>query len=371
VSPRLLVLEPYYGGSHRTFLDGLLERLGWRYDLLTLPARKWKWRMAGSAVTFADEVRTLHAGGARWDACLASTFVDLPAFLGLARGALHAVPAAVYFHENQLAYPNRYERDWDFQYPLVNVRSALAADACVFNSAYNRDSFLNEIPRFLGRFPDHPLTDVVPRIRSRALVLPPPFDPTPLDAATLERGSVPRVVWPHRWDHDKAPEAFFDAVEALAAEGLAFEVAVAGQAHDDVRDAFETRARALGDRLVTLGGLESRESYAALLRTCDVAVSTASHEFFGLAMAEASYAGCFPLVPDRLAYPEVYPESFRYRSAEELVGRLRRLLTGERPAPGAAHEVGERYTFERLMPRYQAFFDGLVNGSPAAVIADP
>ncbi len=355
---RLLALEPYYGGSHRSVLDGLLARLDWEHDLLVMPARKWKWRMAGSAVTLADEVRRLHDAGARWDAVLASTFVDLPALLGLAREALAGVPAVVYFHENQLAYPNRYERDWDFQYPLANVRTALAADVCAFNSAYNRDSFLDEIPAFLGRFPDHRPAEVPDRIRERSIVLPPPFDPAAVDAAPLARGAVPRVVWPHRWDHDKDPDAFFDAVEALAAEGLAFEVAVAGQAHDDVRDAFESRARRLGERLVTLGGLETREEYAALLRTCDVAVSTANHEFFGLAMAEASYAGCFPLVPDRLAYPEVYPGPFRYRSSEDLVARLRALVS-EPPPPNAAREVGERYSFDALMPRYSELLDSL------------
>jgi glycosyltransferase involved in cell wall biosynthesis len=262
----------------------------------------------------------------------------------------------VYFHENQLAYPNRYERDWDFQYPLANVRTALAADACVFNSAYNRDSFLDEVPRFLARFPDHVPEGVAQRIRARSEVVPPPFDPAPFDAAPLTRAAVPRIVWPHRWDHDKDPDAFFDAMERLAAEGLPFEVAVAGQAHDDVRGDFQRRAAALEGRLVALGGLEERDAYAALIRSSDIAVSTANHEFFGLAMAECAYAGCFPLVPDRLAYPEVYPAHFRYRGPEELVARLRSMLTGDRPAPGAAREIGASFTFERLLPRFAGLF---------------
>ncbi len=37
---RLLVLEPYYGGSHKAVLDCLLPHLGWNHDLLHLPARK-------------------------------------------------------------------------------------------------------------------------------------------------------------------------------------------------------------------------------------------------------------------------------------------------------------------------------------------
>lgn len=52
-----------------------------------------------------------------------------------------------------------------------------------------------------------------------------------IDAAPIVRGEVPRVVWPHRWDHDKDPGAFFSASETLAGEGIAFEVAVAGQPH--------------------------------------------------------------------------------------------------------------------------------------------
>lgn len=360
------MLEPYFGGSHRAFLEGLLARLGWEHDLLALPARKWKWRMSGASITMAEEAIALHRRGARWDLVLVSTFVNLPEFLGLAREAVGGVPSLVYFHENQLAYPNRFEEEWDYQFPLTNIKSALAAEACAFNSEYNRGTFLAGIPAFLKRFPDHVPRGVVPRVRERSLVVPPPFDPAAIDAAPIVRGEVPRVVWPHRWDHDKDPGAFFSACETLAGEGIAFEVAVAGQSHVDARGDFERRARRLGDRLMVLGGLDRRQDYAALLRSCDIAVSTARHEFFGLAMAESAYAGCFPLVPDRLAYPEVYPRECLYRDEGELVARLRALLTDARPAPGTARGVGERYTFERLMPRYAELFERVAGGQPHA-----
>jgi len=353
---RLLVLEPYFGGSHRAVLEGLLARLPWESDLLTLPARKWKWRMRGSAITMADEARRLHGEGARWDLVLASTFVNLAEFKGLAGEAVAGVPAVVYFHENQLTYPTRHDAEWDFQFPLTNLTSALAADACLFNSRWNLEGFLAETPGFLRSFPDHVPSRVAERIAEKSEVLAPPFDPAPFDAAPVERGERVRIVWPHRWEHDKDPDAFFRAVGALAAEGLDFEVAVAGQEFADRPAVFDEARGILGDRLVMLGRPDGADAYARLLASCDVAVSTARNEFFGLAMIEAAYAGCRPLVPERLAYPEVYPADMRYADDGALVTRLRELVR-ERPAPGEARAVAEEYTFDRLVPRYRAVFE--------------
>jgi len=36
-------------------------------------------------------------------------------------------------------------------------------------------------------------------------------------------------------------------------------------------------------------------------------LSTARHEFFGIAVVEALLAGCLPWLPDRLSYPELLP----------------------------------------------------------------
>ncbi len=354
-SRRILILEPYYGGSHRAVLDALFPMPGWEIDLLTLPPRKWKWRMRGAAITMSAEARRLYESGARWDLIFASTFLNLAEFKGLAGDAVAGVPAIVYFHENQLVYPVRHEAEWDLQFPLTNITSALAADACLFNTQWNLDAFIGAIPGFLRQFPDHHPQGVAERIAAMSSVLAPPFDPTPFSAAPM-RGARPRIIWPHRWEHDKDPEAFFSAMHTLAAEGLDFEVAVAGQAFRETREHVEQAARALGERLVHLGEPEGRGAYAALLGSCDIAVSTAANEFFGLAMLEACYAGCTPVVPDRLAYPELYPAPYRYSSPKGLVALLRSLIL-ERPAPGVARALAEPFTAEHLRPAYRAAFD--------------
>lgn len=354
-SLRILALEPYYGGSHRAVLDGLASRVDAEWTTLTLPARKWKWRMRGAAITMAAEARQLlayHGCEDRWDVVFASTFVNLAEFRGLAGPEIAAIPAVVIFHENQLVYPNRHTAEWDFQFPLTNITSALSAERCIFNTAWNRDSFLGEIDSFLAGFPDHQPKGVAEIIATKSSVVHVPFDPACFDAAPVVRGSRARIVWPHRWEHDKNPEEFFEAVNILAEEGLDFEVAVAGQQFRDRPDVFERAEALLGDRLIHLGEPKDRDAYAALLASSDVAVSTATNEFFGLAMIEASYAGAFPLVPDRLAYPELYPGHMRY-SDGMLADALRRLVV-DRPKPGQARQIAERFTFDRLVPQFES-----------------
>jgi len=352
---RILALEPYYGGSHRAVLDGLVTHVDADWTLLTLPARKWKWRMRGAAITMAEQAAEASTPGASFDLIFASTFVNLAEFRGLVGAPLAGVPAIVYFHENQLVYPNRHTAEWDFQFPLTNITSALSADRCLFNTQWNLDRFVGAIPGFIREFPDHHPKGVAVRIAAKSQVIHPPFDPEVFDAAETVRGSRTRIVWPHRWEHDKNPEAFFSAVAHLADEGLDFEVVVAGQVFRDVPQPIADAERALGDRLVHRGEPRSREEYAALLAGSDVAVSTADNEFFGLAMVEAAYAGCWPLVPDRLAYPEIYPAHMRYGSQEQLVARLRSLIV-DRPAPGAARELAGRYTFDSLTAEFERAF---------------
>jgi len=92
---RVLVLEPYYGGSHRAFLTGL-RRLPFELHFMTFPARKWKWRMRLAAPFYAQK---LHETGQRFDRILCSTFVDVAAFRGLAPAWVKGVPLLTYFHE--------------------------------------------------------------------------------------------------------------------------------------------------------------------------------------------------------------------------------------------------------------------------------
>ncbi len=74
-----------------------------------------------------------------------------------------------------------------------------------------------------------------------------------------------------------------------------------GQAFRRIPHPFETLCEQLGERLGQWGWVENRDAYLRLLRNADVVVSSAVHDFQGLAVLEAVACGCVPVVPDRLA----------------------------------------------------------------------
>jgi len=301
---RILALEPYYGGSHKAFLDGWSQASSHEWTILSLPAYKWKWRMRHAAVTFAGEVRQRLAQELRWDLVFCSDMLNLAEFIGLASTEVRDLPSVLYFHENQLTYPMRVENERDYQFGLTNMTSALAAGAVWFNSGFHRDSFLHALGVFLNRMPDYQPFDAVGQIRAKSEVFPPgvnrfaargPREPGPL-----------RILWAARWEHDKNPEEFFEAMRCLEDRQIPFRISVIGEQFREVPEVFARARGQFAGHIDRWGYQQSRADYEAALLAADVFISTAAHEFFGLSAVEATLAGAYPLVPNRLAYPEVF-----------------------------------------------------------------
>ena len=163
----ILALEPWFGGSHRRFLDGLVAHSAHEVRTVTMAARYWKWRMQGGAVTLAEKARECVADGWQPDLLLASDMVNLPAFLALTRDRFAGTPVVFYLHENQLTYPLREGRERDYTYATVNYLSALAADRVVFNSQFHQEEFFGALPDLLRRFPDYTHVGTLPGLRGQ------------------------------------------------------------------------------------------------------------------------------------------------------------------------------------------------------------
>lgn len=73
----------------------------------------------------------------------------------------------------------------------------------------------------------------------------------------------------------------------------------------------------------------TKEEYYNLLRRSKIAVSFADHENWGIAMQEATFAGCIPFVPNKRSYPELFPDLFMYTNLESLI--LKFMVYAARP----------------------------------------
>jgi len=357
----ILAIEPYFGGSHADFLEGLRSASRHRWTVLALPARKWKWRMRGSAIHFAREAEPL-ARRQTFDAVFASDFLSLADWRALAPPALAALPTVAFFHENQLSYPVEPGQRRDYQYGFTNLTTCLAADEVWFNSAYHRTEFLEAVAGLLGKMPDYVPPGLPESIEAKSRVMHLGANLKPLVAGREETPHEPplTILWSHRWEYDKNPDAFFRTLFFLAEEGLPFRLAILGETFRKWPEVFEEARGRLAGHIVQFGYMPDREAYEAHVRRADIAVSTAIQERFGLSMVEAMAGGCFPLMPNRLSYPELVPEvsraTFLYDDDPSLRRKLATLLRGKGPWDQAAElaDAVQRFDWSNRAPVYDA-----------------
>jgi glycosyltransferase involved in cell wall biosynthesis len=358
---QILALEPYYGGSHKAFLDGWSTASEHKWTIFSLAPYKWKWRMRHSAVTFAKQIRELLTEGQSWDLIFCSDMLNLAEFLGMADDTISALPKIVYFHENQLTYPVRFESERDYQFAMTNMTTTLAADSVWFNSAFHRDSFLQALEIFLKKMPDYQPLDAINQITEKAQVHHPGISDIQRQGPR-ETGPV-RILWAARWEHDKRPEDFFEALTILKSKGINFRISVIGEQFRDMPEIFESAHKTFAEHIDRWGFQQSRAEYEHALLEADIVVSTAEHEFFGISVVEAISAGAYPLLPNRLAYPEVLQVAnnagaieFLYdgtvgnlaEKLENLIGKI----VNEHPLPQQllACELVQRFKWKNLAP---------------------
>lgn len=222
---KFLFLEPFYGGSHKEFADGLIETSRHEIRLLSLPARFWKWRMRGAALEFCRRLPELQ----EFKGIMATNMMSLTDFKALA--GKHCPPVLLYFHESQSTYPAAPEQTPDYHYHFTDITSALAADRVLFNSSTHMERFFTELPCFVKIMPDFRPTWAVSGIRKKSKVCMPGCRFAADDDIDLPDMSSrpPVIIWNHRWEHDKNPEAFFRALYALADQNIDFRLSVLGQ----------------------------------------------------------------------------------------------------------------------------------------------
>jgi glycosyltransferase involved in cell wall biosynthesis len=361
---RILILEAYDNGSHKQFLNGLTANSRHSFSRLGLPARKWKWRMRGSAIYFAQQLTSGHCPDVNdIDLIFTSDMTAVADLRALLPNALKDKPIICYFHENQLTYPIPDEFQRDYQYGFTNITSCLTADAVWFNSRYHLDSFLEAVEALLKKMPDYVPTGIVETINRRATVMPLGLSPELFQLPAKTKPKFPPVIlWNHRWEYDKNPDEFFEVLFDIDRMGIEFRLIVAGENFRTAPPIFAAAKNTLTDHIDHFGYVSDQGEYQKLLGACDIVVSTSIHEFFGLSVLEAIAAGCCPLLPNRLSYPELICAEFHHRylynNRVELREKLIALLTNPiAPLPEQLSRQVSELAWPDLIEKYDDAFD--------------
>ncbi len=372
------MVEPFFGGSHKEWIEGFSNSSSFEVDLLTLPAKTWKKRMQEGAVTLAEEFNKKISTP---ELIVASDMLNLETFLELTRSRTRNIPTAIYFHENQMTYPwSPKEKDVEKkrqEFGLINLVSAKVAVKIFFNSKYHMDSFFSALPEFFKSYPRLFEPRFEAMLKAKSKVLYPGMDIIKLkksiesrESIESEKEALPLVLWNHRWEYDKNPAEFCEALSVLAKEGLDFEVAILGEIPRGSEREFLKYKERLGGRVIQSGFLKSREEYAKWLSRADVLPVTSVHDFFGFSVVEAIYMGAWPILPRRLAYPEHIPERLHrevfYETFEELVSMLRCAIKNKKKNKEKIKKDRElkksleRYDWSFLAKEYEAEFERVV-----------
>ncbi|MFT5193102.1 MAG: glycosyltransferase involved in cell wall biosynthesis [Cellvibrionaceae bacterium] len=376
---QIFLISPYHAGSHKAWAEGYKKHSKHDVEIFSMLGQSWKWRMHGAAVTLSKQVL---AQKSKPDLVLVDDMLDLSTFIALTRKQLAGVPFALYMHENQLLYPvspdiekGPMRRNWgvrERQYVLINWKSMLAADRIYFNSQFHLNALFAELPAFLRHYSDHNEEETVEILAAKSMVLPiaieyPPSQEItePMKSTQPQHRGLPVILWNQRWEFDKNPAGFFAALRQFKIEGGRFKLIVCGESFQKAPELFEQAEKEFAAECLHFG-FASRERYQELLTQSDIVVSTAHHEFFGISILEAIQAGAFPLLPNRLSYPELIPAEHHaeiiYEDQGDLIRKLHaviELVTFADIDTAAFKKIAYQYSWQALIGQYDQEFESL------------
>ena len=371
-SKRVLLISGYDAASHKYWRQSLESGLkDYSWTQVSLPDRYYAWRIRGNGLTLAYQYKEILSKN--YDCLIVTSMVDLNSLRGFIP-ELAKIPTIVYCHENQFDYPHN-EQKLDManrlNAQLSSIYAMLSANKVLFNSHYNRESYLSGAKKLLKKLPDGVPTGIIESIQSKSSVLAVPIVSPDITSSFVGKSKqLMEIVWNHRWEFDKQPEVLFSALNKLKALGYQFRLHVMGQSFRKVPECFEKARVDLQEEIVTWG-YQSLQAYHNILNQADVVVSTALHDFQGLSMLEAISRGCHPIAPNRVAYPEYIESTDLYQVGvnldegqqlcEKLVELYQRWEVNSTNLKVDYLKKMQEYSTEHLLPQYKTLINATIS----------
>lgn len=357
---RIALIEPFYTGSHKKWAEELRDESYHLIDIYSLPGRFWKWRMHGGAISSAKNVLEANK---EYDIFLVSDFINLAIFKSLIIAKYPKANFYIYFHENQLTYPwsqddGDVKLKRDQNYSFINYSSALIADKVFFNSKFHLDNFIGSLPDFLRQFPDEQNLWSIDVIKDKCIVLSLALKLSDLEKKPKKTPNS--ILWNHRWEYDKNPDTFFKILANIKDRNISFKLIVLGEKTNKYPKVFDWAKGYFKEEIIHFGYAPSKKMYWELLHKSSILPVTSNQDFFGISIIEAMHANVYPLLPNRLVYPEHIPDhvkdSHLYNTNEGLEEMLINYLTSPNLNLDFSRWV-EKYSWNNSIINYDEAFN--------------
>lgn len=308
--PQALLVSGYNSMSQKGWAEYVQRTCtDYQWRSILLPPRYFAWRMRGAPLSaYAFDADAIND---KYQLIVATSSVDL-ATLQSIYPSLRNVHSILYFHENQFAYPAANQPQTVVDWQMVSLYSALRADKVLFNSQYNRLSFINGLTALLKKLPDLVPSHLIATINQKSAILPVPIGAK--ETILPNKNQAVKILWNHRWEWDKSPELLLAIIKEIDHKKLPVEVVITGQQFRQKPTEFDQIEKKYRHIVSSMGFIDERKSYLEQVSQCQIVLSTAIHEFQGIAILEAVHHGCIPLLPNRLSYPEIFTKPYLYRA---------------------------------------------------------
>ena len=107
--------------------------------------------------------------------------------------------------------------------------------------------------RFLKQFPDYQEKETSKVIEKKSEVLYIGIDFKEIDKYKVSKDDDPIIIWNHRWEYDKNPKLFFDALEIIKKEGYKFKLVILGENFSKTPEIFSRSKKIFQRSYLTLG----------------------------------------------------------------------------------------------------------------------
>lgn len=257
------------------------------------------------------------------DLLLMSESLNYLALYTMYREYFKALPSIMFIHCTEL----------DFN-PLIRSQSSLWGELGAM-TVVDRVHFFSDFSKriTLQRAKEYLSDKQIDVIDKKSQVMPLPIELSALDSTDQVREHAIQplhLLYNHRLDPDKGYLIFLKALDAIHEKGIEFRLYLCGQPSSSSRDPLVQKyLQRWGSKVLHYGLVTDRQRYKDILYDSDIVINTCE-EVMGISMIEAVYCGCWPVIFDDGALPDIFgTDCHKYKTTEDLVQLLQMVLTAQ------------------------------------------